>query len=183
MTRWILAAATAVVGGVMTVPLLLGDGEPLTSRAIAPVASHEGSTGCSNKKADLSFTLKDMNGADVRLADYKGKVVLLNFWGTWCPPCRAEIPDLIEVANTYKDRGLVVLGIAQEDTPEDLKKFAAEYKMNYPSLLSTAEIEEAYGPMFAVPMTFIVDRSGAICFKQMGPVTKELVVKAIQPLL
>ena len=83
MTRWILAAATAIVGGVITVPMLLGDGEPLTSHAIAPVASHEGSAGCSSKKADFSFTLKDMNGADVRLADYKGKVVLLNFWGTW----------------------------------------------------------------------------------------------------
>lgn len=180
--KWILAAAAAVVGGVLAVPILLGGGAPLHVDETS-AAREAGAAGCSDKKADLNFTLKDMHGADVRLSDYKGKVVLLNFWGTWCPPCRAEIPELITLADRYKDKGFVVLGLAQQDTPEDLRAFAEQYKMNYPSLLSTPEIEDAFGPMFAVPMTFIVDRTGSICFKHMGPVTKEQVEKAIKPLL
>ena len=96
---------------------------------------------------------------------------------------RAEIPELIKIADKYKDKGVVVLGLAQQDTPEDLRAFAAEHKMNYPSLLSTEAVEEAFGPMWAVPMSFIIDRAGSICFKHIGPVTMPQVEKALQPLL
>ena len=183
--RWIAAAVAAVVGGVVAVPMILGGRDSVGMQETQPIPSHDrGTTGCqAEKKADLNFTLKDMNGADVRLSDYKGKVLLVNFWGTWCPPCRIEIPELIKLSDAHKDKGLVVLGLAQQDTPEELRAFAAEYKMNYPSLLSTTEIEEAFGPMWAVPMTFLIDRSGSICFKHVGPVTKEQVEKALQPLL
>lgn len=181
--RWIAAAIAAVAGGVVAVPMIVGGGDGVHMQETQPMPTH-GTKGCqAEKKADLNHTLKDMNGGDVRLSDFKGRVLLLNFWGTWCPPCRAEIPELIELAGAYKDKGLVVLGLAQEDTPEDLRAFAAEYKMNYPSLLSTPEIEEAFGPMWAVPMTFLIDRNGSICLKHVGPVTKELVEKALQPLL
>lgn len=182
-TRWIVAGLVAVAGGAMAVPIILGGGEPL--HVEAPAAGHgTGETGCeTDKKADLNHTLKDMHGADVRLADYTGKVLLLNFWGTWCAPCRAEIPVLVKLADEYKDRGFAVLGLAQQDTPEELRAFAAEHKMNYPSLLSTPEVEDAFGPMWAVPMTFIIDRRGSICFKHLGPVTREQVEKALRPLL
>jgi thiol-disulfide isomerase/thioredoxin len=184
-TRWVAAAAASIVGGVLAVPMILGNGETVRMEETLPVASHERTTpGCQGeKKADLNYTLKDMNGAAVRLSDFKSKVLLLNFWGTWCAPCRAEIPELIKIAEKYKDKGVVVLGLAQQDTPEDLRAFAAEQKMNYPSLLSTEEVEEAFGPMWAVPMSFIVDRSGSICFKHIGPVTMPQVEKALQPLL
>jgi thiol-disulfide isomerase/thioredoxin len=184
-TRWVAAAAASIVGGALAVPMILGNGESVPMPETRPVASHERATpGCkAEKKADLNFTLKDMNGADVRLSDFKSKVLLLNFWGTWCAPCRAEIPELIKIADKYKDKGVVVLGLAQQDTPEDLRAFAAEQKMNYPSLLSTEEVEEAFGPMWAVPMSFIVDRAGSICFKHIGPVTMPQVEKALQPLL
>jgi len=184
-TRWVAAALASVVGGVLAVPMILGGGDSAQMQETLPVASHERATpGCqAEKKADLNYTLKDMNGADVRLSDFKSKVLLINFWGTWCAPCRAEIPELIKIADQYKDKGVVVLGLAQQDTPEDLRAFAAEHKMNYPSLLSTEDVEEAFGPLWAVPMSFIVDRAGSICFKHVGPVTKEQVDKALQPLL
>ncbi len=183
--RWSAAVIAAVAGGVIAVPMILGDDDSVHLQETLPVASHErGATGCQGeKKADLNHTLKDMHGADVRLSDFKGKVLLVNFWGTWCAPCRAEIPELVKIADTYKEKGVVVLGLAQQDTPEDLRAFAAQFKMNYPSLLSTPEIEDAFGPMWAVPMTFLIDRSGSICFKHVGPVTKEQVEKALQPLL
>jgi peroxiredoxin len=185
ITRWIAAAAAAVVGGAIAVPMILGGGDGVHMQEAVPAAGQApGTSGCqAEKKADLAHTLKDMNGADVRLSDFKGKVLLMNFWGTWCAPCRAEIPELITIADRYKDKGVVVLGFAQQDTPEELQAFAAKYKMNYPSLLSTPEIEDAFGPMWAVPMSFIIDRAGSICFKHVGPVTKEQVEKALQPLL
>jgi peroxiredoxin len=183
--RWVVAAVAAVAGGVLAVPMILGTGDSVRMQETSPVPSHVQATpGCeAEKKADLNFTLKDMHGADVRLSDFKSKVLLINFWGTWCAPCRAEIPELIKIADKYKDKGVVVLGLAQQDTPEDLRAFAAEHKMNYQSLLSTEEVEEAFGPMWAVPMSFIVDRAGSICFKHIGPVTQEQVEKALQPLL
>ena len=184
-TRWVAAAAASIVGGLLAVPMILGNGESVRMQETQPMASHErANPGCqAEKKADLNYTLKDMNGADVRLSDFKSKVLLINFWGTWCAPCRAEIPELIKIAAKYKDKGVVVLGLAQQDTPEDLRAFAAEHKMNYPSLLSTEAVEEAFGPMWAVPMSFIIDRAGSICFKHIGPVTMPQVEKALQPLL
>ena len=91
----------------------------------------EDDTKAVGKQAPLGYTLKDMNGADVRLASFKGKVILLNFWATWCHPCKEEIPDLITLQSQYKD-DIVVLGFSIDDTPEDLKKYADEYQDELP---------------------------------------------------
>jgi len=182
-TRWVVAAAVALAGGALAVPMILNGGPRI--QMPAPMASHERvAAGCqSEKKADYNHTLKDMNGGDVRLADYKGKVVLLNFWGTWCAPCRAEIPALVDLVAAHKSRGFEVLGLAQQDTPEELRAFATDFKMNYPSLLSNEQIEDAFGPMWAVPTSILIDRQGSICMKHMGAVTREQIEKAIEPLL
>ena len=121
------------------------------------------------KVAPLNYTVKDMNGADVHLASFKGKVILLNFWATWCHPCKEEIPDLITLQNQYKD-DIVVLGFSIDDKPEDLRAYAAQYKMNYPVLVGAGHenIQEAYGPMWGVPVTVIIDRDGRIAKKQSG---------------
>ena len=121
------------------------------------------------KVAPLNYTVKDMNGADVHLASFKGKVILLNFWATWCHPCKEEIPDLITLQNQYKD-DIVVLGFSVDDKPEDLREYAAQYKMNYPVLVGAGHenIQEAYGPMWGVPVTVIIDRDGKIAKKQSG---------------
>ncbi len=136
------------------------------------------------KAAPLDFTVKDMTGADVHLASYKGKIILLNFWATWCPPCKVEIPDLIALQEQYKD-DIVVLGFSVDDTAEQLQPFASEYKMNYPVLvgLGHENIQEAYGPMWGIPVTIIIDRDGRIAKKQSGIRTKEQIEREIKALL
>jgi thiol-disulfide isomerase/thioredoxin len=144
----------------------------------------EDDTKAEGKPAPLGYTLKDMNGADVRLESFRGKVILLNFWATWCHPCKDEIPDLIALQDQYKD-DLVVLGFSVDDTPKDLKEYAAKYKMNYPVLVGAGHenIQEAYGPMWAVPVTVIIDRDGKIAKKQLGIRTLEQFEREIKRLL
>lgn len=136
------------------------------------------------KVAPLNYTVKDMNGADVHLASFKGKVILLNFWATWCHPCKEEIPDLITLQNQYKD-DIVVLGFSVDDKPEELREYAAQYKMNYPVLVGAGHenIQEAYGPMWGVPVTVIIGRDGRIAKKQSGIRTLEQFDREIKRLL
>lgn len=121
------------------------------------------------KMAPLDYTVKDMNGADVRLASFKGKVILLNFWATWCHPCKEEIPDLVALQKEYQN-DIVVLGFSIDDKPEELKVYAEHYAMNYPVLVGAGHenIQEAYGPMWGVPVTVIIGRDGRIAKKQSG---------------
>ena len=136
------------------------------------------------KAAPLDYTLKDMNGADVRLASFRGKIILLNFWATWCHPCKEEIPDLIALQNQYKN-DIVVLGFSIDDTPEDLREYAAKYQMNYPVLVGAGHenVQEAYGPMWGVPVTVIIGRDGKIAKKQSGIRSLEQFDREIKRLL
>ena len=125
------------------------------------------------KPAPLHFTLKDMNGADVKLASFKGKVILLNFWATWCGPCKAEIPSLVELQQQYAD-DLVVLGFSVDDTVDKMKPYAAQYKINYPLLVGNGreDVQEAFGPLFGIPVSVIIGRDGKIAKKHSGIATK-----------
>jgi peroxiredoxin len=136
-------------------------------------------------RANLDFTLKDMNGQDVRLSDLKGKVVLLNFWATWCAPCRLEIPWFVEFQEKYKDKDFRVVGISVDDPPEALLPFANRFKINYPLLVGSdrEDVQNAYGPIFGVPTTVIIDRDGRICMKHIGQVSKEQFENEIRSLL
>jgi thiol-disulfide isomerase/thioredoxin len=138
----------------------------------------------SGKPAKLDFTLKDMHGVDVHLESFKGKVILLNFWATWCGPCRAEIPSLVELQEQYKD-DLVVLGLSVDDTAEKLLPYAAEFKMNYPVLVGNGreDVQEAFGPLFGIPVSVIIDRDGIIAKKHSGIATKEQIEREIKTLL
>jgi thiol-disulfide isomerase/thioredoxin len=144
----------------------------------------EDDTKAEGKPAPLGYTLKDMNGADVRLESFRGKVILLNFWATWCHPCKDEIPDLITLQDQYKD-DIVVLGFSIDDTPKDLKEYAEQYKINYPVLVGAGHenIQEAYGPMWAVPVTVIIGRDGKIAKKQVGIRSLEQFEREIKRLL
>jgi len=185
--RWIAAAAAALGVALFAVPFLRGpadrrsaDEPPPTTAAGSPGATCE-----AKNTANFNFTLKDSNGASVRLADYKGKVVLLNFWATWCGPCKVEIPEFVEAYSKYRDKGFVILGVLSEDepTPKDLHDFMSEFKMNYPVLQQHEELEEAFGSLWALPTSFIIDRKGQVCSKHMGPVSKDALEQEINGLL
>jgi peroxiredoxin len=137
------------------------------------------------KAAKLTFTLKDVDGKPVKLADFKGKVVVLNFWATWCVPCRAEIPALVELQAKYAGSGLQVIGVSVDDPAEKMKPFVGQYKINYPVLqaLGNDSILDTYGPMVVVPATVVIGRDGRICSKHVGPVTKEALEREIKGLL
>jgi thiol-disulfide isomerase/thioredoxin len=182
--RWIAAAAAALGVALFAVPFIQGPGPQSLVRTDADPGSGQA---CSENEgpARFDFTLKDMNGDDVRLSDYRGKVILLNFWATWCGPCKLEIPELIEAYDEYRDRGLVILGVLSQDEPssEDLQAFARGYGMNYPIFRENVELDEAYGPLFGIPMSFIIDRHGSICTKHLGPVSKKMLEREIKGLL
>jgi thiol-disulfide isomerase/thioredoxin len=114
------------------------------------------------------FTLTDLDGKTISLADLRGKVVLVNFWATWCPPCRAEIPDLIKLQEKYRDK-LVVLGISEDEvSPEEVKAFVTEQKMNYPVAMSTPEMSKIFKGVSALPTTFVVDPEGNMQMRHVG---------------
>jgi peroxiredoxin len=180
--RWIVAGAAAIAVALFAMPLLLG-GRSSTEEPATRTTS--GACPAKAGPAKLDFTVKDMNGADVRLADYKGKVILLNYWATWCGPCKVEIPDLIALYDQYKHKGFVVLGVSQDDDPETLRSFASTFKMNYPVLVGRdhPDLLDAQGPLWGLPTTYLIGRDGSVCGKHLGPATKQDFEREITPLL
>ena len=178
-TRWIVAALLVVGLGLISVPLVStrlatreGAGDAATAAAAMPAPTGASAEACdaSGEEAPFDFTLSDMNGQQVDLRQYAGKPVLLNFWATWCGPCKVEIPELVALQDKYRDEGFTVLGVSIDDPADALKAFAAEYKMNYPVLMADAAIQDAYGPLFAIPVTFFIKKDGTVCRKHFGPV-------------
>jgi thiol-disulfide isomerase/thioredoxin len=183
-------SAWLAMGAVLTALVLLmmiPSSGPVDPNAPPPSAAGDEEAGDGvlvGKDAPLNFTLKDMNGADVQLASYKGKVIVLNFWATWCGPCKAEIPDLVKLQAQYPD-DLVVLGFSVDDTPEKMQPYAAEYKINYPLLVGDGreDVQDAYGPLWGIPVSVIIDREGKIAKKHSGIASREQFEREIKPLL
>lgn len=128
------------------------------------------------KKGDTApdFTLTTSDGKTVKLSDYRGKKVILNFWATWCPPCRAEIPDMVKFYEANKDKGIVILGVNltnSERTPGSVPQFITDYKISYPVLMDeTGEVGDRYR-VSAIPTTYILDSNGTITEIITGPMT------------
>jgi thiol-disulfide isomerase/thioredoxin len=183
--RWWLALGVVLVAVYLTVPgLPLPELRPITGDD-AEAATDGATCPASAKKANLSFSVQDMNGTSVSLASYKGKVILLDFWATWCGPCKVEIPHFVELQTEYGSKGLAVLGLSVDDTPEKLKPFAAEFKMNYPVLvgLGRDDVQDAFGPLWGIPTTFLISRDGRICRKNTGLLGKAKYERDIKALL
>lgn len=135
------------------------------------------------KKAP-DFSLQDISGKTVRLSDYNGKVIILNFFATWCPPCREEIPDFIELVDTTDKGRFAIIGVSVEKLDEDaVRKFAAAKKINYPVLVDDGFVSKAYGPISSIPTTFIINRNGNIAEKIIGSRTIIEFEGKIRPLL
>ncbi len=139
----------------------------------------------SDRKAAPDFTLTDSDGAKVKLADYRGKVVLLNFWATWCGPCQVEIPWFKEFQQQYKSKGFEVLGVSMdEDGWSAVKPYMTEHKLNYRILLGDDSVSQLYGGLDALPTTFIIDRDGRFAFPpHVGLVGKNEYASEIESIL
>lgn len=152
----------------------LKEEEPLETR-IKPLTE---------RQAAPPFELKDANGATATLADYKGKVVLFNFWATWCVPCRAEIPWFQEFDKKYKDQGFAVLGVSMDEEGWGIvKPYLEERKISYRIVIGDEHTSTMYGGIDALPTTFLIDREGKIAAIHTGLVSKSTYEKEIQDLV
>jgi len=135
-------------------------------------------------KSAPSFTLQDLNGKTVSLSDFKGKVVVLDFWATWCPPCVMEIPHFIELYEQYKDKGFAMVGISLDrEGVSVVKSFARKYRINYPILMTDGRIDKVYGGITGIPTTFVIDSAGNIRRKYIGYRDKAVFEADIKALL
>jgi len=137
-----------------------------------------------DRHAAPDFALKDSTGKTLKLSDYRGKVVLLNFWATWCEPCQVEIPWFIEFEKTFKDRDFSVIGVSMDDDGWDsVKPFIAQQKINYPVVVANDDVSRKYGSIESLPTTFILDRSGRIAAMHIGLVSKSVYRNDIEHLI
>jgi thiol-disulfide isomerase/thioredoxin len=197
--RMVAVAATAVALLGISIPFVWqqphAESDPAATRLAAevkPAASHAsteqsadtGACMANAKPANFDFTMKDLDGKSVELSSYKGKIVLLNFWATWCGPCKAEIPGFVELQEKYKD-DLVIVGFSVDDPADKAKAFAAEYKINYPVLLGEGreDVQESYGPIWGIPASFLISKDGKVCRKHLGIAPKAVFEREIVALM
>ena len=173
----------AVVLGVVaiTVAAMLYTGAYQSRRNRGPAGALQGNV-VGQQAPD--FELETLDGKKVKLSDYRGKAVLLNFWATWCQPCKIEMPWLIEFQNKYRDQGFEIVGVAMEDTEKPkIESFLKEMKVNYVVLLGKESVGEQYGGVVGLPTTFYIGRDGTIVEQHAGligkPEIEEHIKKAI----
>ncbi|MGA7295151.1 MAG: TlpA disulfide reductase family protein [Terriglobales bacterium] len=129
------------------------------------------------------FSLPDLSGQKLTLSSYRGKVVLLDFWATWCDPCRDEIPRFVDLQNKYGAQGLQIIGVSMDDGPEPVREFYQRYKMNYPVVMGDAKTGELYGGILGLPIAFLIGRDGRIIKKHIGATNISILETEITDLL
>ena len=129
------------------------------------------------------FSVNDLSGHTLELSHYGGKVVLLNFWATWCAPCRSEIPRLVDLQNKYGREGLQIVGISLDDDPRPVHAFDQQLRMNYPVAIGDASLAEQYGGVLGLPVSFLIGRDGRIYAKHEGEADISLIEREIKSLL
>ena len=170
-----------LIGAVLAVTLV--SGLYLVNRYwIAPALRTQAMSGGDHPDAP-AISLTDIGGKKLELADYKGRVVVLDFWATWCGPCRIEIPGLIEMQDKYANRGFSVIGISMDDEPGPVVEFYKQFKMNFPVAVGNQRIGELYGGIFGLPTTFLIGRDGRIYAKHTGAPSPSVIEDEVQQLL
>jgi len=178
--KWVAATVSALALALLTLnadlPLPHFDSGAAAAGASCPANA---------KPANLNFTVKDVSNRDVNLNSFKGKVILLDFWATWCGPCKIEIPWFIEFQSKYGKNGLQVIGVSVDDPLDKLKPYVTSMKMNYVVLqgLDHDDLQDAYGPMFGIPVTAVISRDGKVCMKHAGLASKDAFENMIKGLL
>jgi len=180
--RWAIATVGALALALLTLPAA-----PEWPFGHDEVSAAPGTSACpaNAKPANLNFTLKDLNNKEVKLSSLKGKVILLDFWATWCGPCKIEIPWFVEFQNKYGKSGLEVVGVLTEDTAAKARPFVQQWKMNYTVLDGNErdDLDDAFGPMFGLPVTVVISRDGKVCAKHVGLSSKDRFEQEIKSLL
>ena len=167
----IVLAGTGLVLALAVAGFLILQGNPQTGSAAAA------------KEPAPNFTLALVDGKSFQSGEHKGKPILINFFASWCLPCREEMPVLVETARKYGPRGVVFLGVAVDDTEEKMKDFIVKYDVDFPvGLDKTAEIQKSFG-LYGIPTTYFVDRQGTINYFHSGAVTAELLQHELDKLL
>lgn len=149
-----------------------------------------------------AWKLNGLDGKAVQSADFEGKVVVFNFWATWCPPCVREIPDFVEVQKEFKDKGVVFIGVSVDkprssgdkddvesllspllETKAKVESFVDKMKINYPIVWGDSKVDKDYGGITGIPQTYVVDKSGVIRASHLGMISKKDLLKSLKPLL
>jgi thiol-disulfide isomerase/thioredoxin len=129
------------------------------------------------------FSLPALTGQTLDLSAYRGKVVLLDFWATWCDPCRDKIPHLVELQNKYRDQGLQIIGVSMDDESAPVREFYQRFNMNYPVAMGNAKTGELYGGVLGLPIAFLIGRDGRIEAKHIGATDISVFEREIKTLL
>jgi thiol-disulfide isomerase/thioredoxin len=189
--RWLILAAVAGLAG-MAAGCSHGGPGSSTSAAV-PQTTQAAPSGLPNLGAAPDVTLQELNGSTVKLSDFRGKVVLVNFWATWCEPCRSEIPELIEFQRKYGSRGFTVLGVAMD---QEGKSVVAPFvvkpqfdvggqktAMEYPIILGNDDLATQFGGFLGLPTSFVISKNGQVVQKILGPIDDQAMDKLIQQML
>jgi cytochrome c biogenesis protein CcmG/thiol:disulfide interchange protein DsbE len=160
----IRAVPASVVAGILLLGGCSSSTRPVKAASLKPEK---------DRKAAPEFALKDADGKTVKLSEYRGKVVLLNFWATWCGPCKIEIPWFMEFQQELKHRGFEVLGVAMDDEGWDIvKPYLEQRRVNYRNVVGTSAVADLYGGVESLPTTFKIDREGRVASVHIGLVSK-----------
>jgi thiol-disulfide isomerase/thioredoxin len=172
-------ASTGRAAGLIAIVLLVGGSMVTAQRPSSALCNAAPVPGA------LDHTLKDTAGRDVSLRSFAGKVVLLNFWATWCVPCKIEIPSFVELYSRYRGRGVEIVGVDVGEAPATVAPYVREMKVNYPVLLTgdRKDLLTAFGIDVGLPTTVIINRDGTVCRKRVGLMSRELFEQVIKALL
>ena len=181
-SRWIIAAAAALSLGLLTLPMLRGSG----GESVTPGAEGEPGKNAScaaEGRASFDFVLKNQLNAPVKLADFKGKVAIVNFWATWCLPCRREIPALVALQDRYRGR-VVVVGVVDDSASDEIvRRFASTLQVNYPVIRTSMDLNRRFPSVEALPTTVLVDARGRVAVAYAGELQMEELERDIQRLM